>query len=178
VARALNYALYQIGWFACILGAAWHAPWAGTALGAVTLTVHLALARRRADELALVIVVGIIGTLVESIQIGLGTLVYDRGVIIPALPPAWMLLLWMQFAATLNFSLSWLLDRRKAMAFGAIGGPLAFVAASSLGVVSLDPRLWPSILSLAILWGIGVPLAATAASRQQGRPGAGRYVFE
>ena len=30
--RAINFALYYAGWFACVLGPAWGYPWTGTAI--------------------------------------------------------------------------------------------------------------------------------------------------
>ena len=41
----LNYALYQAGWFACVLGAASHRPWtAPITLGLLRLSVSWAIA--------------------------------------------------------------------------------------------------------------------------------------
>lgn len=176
--RAINYTLYQAGWFACVLGASWHWPWTGAALGAVLLAAHLALSSRRADETRLALLAGLAGVVVESVQIGLGTLTYDRGVFASGLPPGWLIVVWMQFATTLRFSMRWL-DARwwVPILFGAIGGPLAYSIAAGLDVVQLHPATWPSVLSLAVLWSIAVPLIVTVARRQDGKPGDGRYLI-
>lgn len=171
----INYALYQCGWLACILGAAWSHPWLGTAAGSATLATHIMLSCRRADELALALRVGAIGVAVESVQIASGTLSFDRGLVTAWLPPLWLVLLWMQFAGTLHFSMRWLTERRLgAVLFGAIGGPLAYFGASRLGVVGLHPSVWPSLLVLSMLWALAVPLAAEVA-RGFRHPDAGRY---
>lgn len=176
--RAINYTLYQAGWFACVFGAAWGWPWEGAAVGAALLGIHLALSARRADETRLALLSGLVGIVVESIQIGLGTLIYDRGVFVSGLPPGWLIVVWMQFATTLRFSLGWLNSKWWApVLFGAIGGPLAYGIADGLDVVQLHPATWPSVLSLAALWSIAVPLAVAAGKRQDGKPGDGRYVF-
>lgn len=176
--RAINYTLYQAGWFACVLGAAWGWPWEGAAVGAALLGIHLALSARRADETRLALLSGLVGIVVEGIQIGLGTLAYDRGVFVSSLPPGWLIVVWMQFATTLRFSMRWLDARWWApILFGAIGGPLAYSIADGLDVVQLHPATWPSMLSLAALWSFGVPLIAAAAGRQDGKPGDGRYAL-
>ena len=41
---AINYALYQGGWLACVFGAAWSHPWVGVAIGGLTLATHIMLA--------------------------------------------------------------------------------------------------------------------------------------
>ena len=38
--QLVNYTLYQIGWFACVLGGASHRPWTGCLI-ALILVVHL-----------------------------------------------------------------------------------------------------------------------------------------
>lgn len=176
--NAVNYALYQVGWLACVFGAAWSHPWLGVAVGSGTLIAHVMLAERRADELRLACLVGLIGTVVESTQLVAGTLSFSHGTIAAWLPPAWLILLWMQFAGTLRFSLHWLTERRvAAVLFGAVGGPVAYAAVSRLGIVHFHPDMWRSLPLLSILWGIAVPLAANAA-RDRGESGAGRYRFD
>ena len=79
---ALNYVLYQVGWLACVFGAAWSYPWAGSALGAVTLATHVVLAERRLEELRLACLVGIIGATqaAEALKLlaGVGTSLAGR----------------------------------------------------------------------------------------------------
>ena len=43
MASLVNLCLYELGWFACVLGAAGQRPWLGMALGLAFLCVHLAL---------------------------------------------------------------------------------------------------------------------------------------
>ena len=173
---ALNYLLYQAGWFTCVLGAAGGRPWLAALAGAVLLAVHLGLARRRADELALALAVMAIGLAVDALQIRLGTLRFSGGLLDPRLPPPWLVILWAQFATTLHFCLAWVRHSWwRSVPFGAIGGPCAFLAGARLGAVQLASPVWPSLLSLSVLWSVAMPLAATLAARQALRPGAGEY---
>ena len=55
-------ALYQAGWFACVLGGASGRPWLGAATGLALVLVHLALVERRADEAKFVALAALAGT--------------------------------------------------------------------------------------------------------------------
>lgn len=174
--RAVNFALYYAGWFACVLGPAWGWPWTGTALALVLSGCHLALVERRGDELALMLAAAAIGTVVDSAQIAAGLLRFPGGTLFGVLPPAWLIVLWAQFAATFHFSLRWMKGRPwTAALFGAIGGPFAFLAGRRLGIVDFHPAEWPSLLALAVVWGAVLPLLVRIAARQDGRAGVGQY---
>lgn len=175
-APVLNYVLYQLGWFACVLGAAWGHPWLGSALGVLPITVHVALSRRRTDALALACATAAIGGVVDAVQIALGTLRFDVGTVVAGLPPLWLVLVWAQFAMTFHFGLAWLKRHPlRAAVFGALGGPLSFLAGARLGVVTLHPALWPSVVSLAATWAVAMPVAVWLADRQSDREGIAAY---
>jgi len=175
-ARLVNYVLYQAGWFACVLGARSGRVALGTGLGVAAVAAHVALARRRRDELVLALGAAAIGIAIDTVQIALGTLAFEAGTVVPGLPPVWLAVLWMQFAATFHYSFRWLAGRpAAAVLFGAVGGPLAFVAGARLGIVRLHPALWPSLATLALSWSVAIPAMVRLAERQRGRPGAGEY---
>ena len=44
--QLINYALYQIGWFACVLGGASHRPWTGFLIAMILSGLHLALSAK------------------------------------------------------------------------------------------------------------------------------------
>jgi hypothetical protein len=65
--------------------------------------------------------------------------------------------MWLLFAMTLNHSLSWLKGRYVlSFVFGALGGPLAYVAGEKLGAVEITSDL--SLVILAISWAMITPL--------------------
>jgi len=178
-AGLLNYLLYQAGWFACVLGAAWGHAVLGTALGVLPVVVHFVLVRCRREALALVLWAAAVGLVIDTTQIALGTLRFDAGTVSSWLPPPWLVVIWAQFAMTFHFGLRWLRGRPgRAALFGAIGGPLAFLAGRRLGVVELHPALWPSLISLAVTWSIAMPAALWLAERQSGRVGIDAYRWE
>lgn len=174
--RAVNFALYYAGWFAAVLGPAWGYPWTGTAVALALLGCHLALVHRRRDELVLMAAAALFGTVVDTLQIAAGLLRFPTGTLFGWLPPAWLIVLWAQFAATFHFSMRWLKGRPwLAALLGAVGGPLAFAAGHRVGVVAFHPAAWRSLLSLAAVWAVAVPLLVGLAARQDGRAGVGQY---
>jgi hypothetical protein len=173
--RLLNLTLYEIGWFACVLGAARGWSSAGATLALALTAIHILLSIERRSELLLVLSVGLIGTTLETLLLPFDVLVFESHAPEARLPPLWIAALWLQFATLLNFALDWLAGR-PLLAFlaGAVGGPLAFVAGEALGAAAIgEPRL-RSLAALALVWGCVLPLLFALAARLSG-PRAGRY---
>ena len=165
-AQLVNYALYQIGWFACVLGGASHRPWTGCLIALILIGVHLALSVERALDVRLVVLAAAIGGIVEMLQIAAGTYRFTSGTVIDALPPPWLLAMWAQFATTLRFSLRSVVTRPvPAMLFGAAGGPLAFLAGERLGAVTLLPPIAYGLLRLSVSWAIAMIIFSTVVRR-------------
>ena len=155
--QLVNYTLYQIGWFACVLGGASHRPWTGFLIAMILIGLHLALTAQRSVEVRLVVLATGVGVVVEVIQIAAGTYRFTSGTVNDALPPPWLLAMWAQFATTFRFSLRSVVARPViAGLFGAAGGPIAFLAGERLGAVTLLPPLAPSLLRLSISWAIAL----------------------
>lgn len=138
----IKYALYQAGWFACVLGGASHRPWTGFLIAMILIGVHLTLSLDRFLEARLVVLVTAVGAVVEIVQIAAGTYRFTSGTVNDALPPPWLLAMWAQFATTFRFSLRRVITRPVfAALFGAAGGPIAFLAGARVGAVILLPPL-------------------------------------
>ena len=164
--QIVNYALYQCGWFACVLGAAWRYPWAGFGIAAALIGVHLALSSERPVEIRLVLLATAVGAVVETFQIAAGTYHFASGTLSDAFPPLWLLAMWAQFATTFRFSLRAVMLRPlPAGLFGATGGPLAFLAGERLGAVTLQPPVTYALLRLSIAWGIALVVFSLVARR-------------
>jgi hypothetical protein len=167
--RILNLALYQTGWFCCVLGAAGGHPWWGAAAALVLLAGHLALVKRTRSEIALVLAAALIGGAVDSLQSCLGLLRFQSGHVLGCIAPPWIVVMWMQFATLLRFSLSFLSGRYLLGAvLGALGGPLAFWTGERLGAVEFGEPAWRSLLVLAIVWATVFPLLLRIAGGRTG----------
>src|SRR5690606_21972150 len=102
VARLVtNFALFQAGWFACVLGAAWGQPWTGAALALAAAAWHVARAARPGGELALVLIAAAFGAAFDSMLAASGWLVYASPAPWAGLAPVWIVALWACFATTL-----------------------------------------------------------------------------
>ena len=161
-ADLVNYALYQIGWFACVLGGASHRPWTGFAIAIVLVGVHLGLSVERSLEVRLLILATVVGTVVEMMQIAAGTYRFTSGTVLDALPPPWLLAMWAQFATTFRYSMRPVLKRPIR---AALFGPIAFLAGARLGAVTLRPPVTYGLLRLSINWAIALAVFSVVVRR-------------
>lgn len=168
-AKWLNLLMYEAGWLACVLGASWGFADAGSAFAGLLVLVHIGLSTERSIELRLALAAMFLGCIVDTICIRAGVLHFaDRG-LIPGSPPFWMTVLWVQFATTLRYSLSWLQGHSLLTGiFGLVGAPAAFRGGARLGAVKLCSPAFPGLLLLGILWAIAMPLLVWL-SRRLGR---------
>lgn len=150
-----NIVGFYASWFGCVLGAALGMEWLGPAIVAVFLAVHLARFARPGEGRFLLLITAA-GFVIDSAQAAAGLLRFPGG---GWLCPIWLLALWPAFGATLHLALNWMRDRPVlAAVFGAIGGPLSYWSGARLGAIELHPDLWPSILSVGLVWATAMPL--------------------
>jgi hypothetical protein len=168
---AINLIAFQLGWFACVLGAAYGFAWAGTGLALAIVAWHIGRAGAPRAELALILIAAAIGALWDSGLAALGWIRYPSGVLIEGLAPHWIVALWMLFATTLNVSLGWLKRSMPlAAAFGALGGPLAYLGGARIGALELVEQ-GAALTALALGWAVFTPLLLQIARRYDGHRG-------
>lgn len=166
----LNLGFFQCTWLAAVFGAAHGRVWPGALALLASIAVQSAPwtpVRMPAREL-----------LASAAAIGLGVdsaLVMTDSISFPEAarngwpPPAWMSVLWINFATTLDESLAWAGERKIAAALaGAVGGPLAYLAGQGAGAIRLDFRP-ESILPVACLWALAFPALAALAKLRRSR---------
>ncbi len=176
----INFAAFQLGWFACILGAARGQTLWGPVVVALVLALHLARTRVRRGEALLALMAAGIGFLVDSGLIAVGAYAPVRWLLPSPLSTVWLVALWVNFATTLNVSLSWLHGKPLAAALlGAVGGPLAYWAGDRLGAIEMDRPLLVPLFAVGLAWCIVTPLLfrlARAMNMKESRrfPHAGR----
>ncbi|MGB5397710.1 MAG: DUF2878 domain-containing protein [Gammaproteobacteria bacterium] len=154
-----NFVLFQLGWFACVLGGAnADYAWLGSLIVVAIIVVHLIRALRPADELMLVIACSLIGTFWDSALTLAGLYQFNAGVLINGMAPHWLIAMWALFATTLNVSMKWMHERYLlAAVFGGLGGPLAYFAGHKLGAVDFNPPLITLVI-IGIGWSLIMPL--------------------
>jgi hypothetical protein len=164
----VNFAAFQLGWFAAVLGGANDLAWAGTLAVLGIVLFHLVRAAQTRRELLLVAIVGVIGALWESLLVVLGLTWYPYGTLIDGVAPYWIVAMWLLFATTLNVSMRWMHGHLwLASISGALFGPLAFYAGSRLGGVGF-PDFSSAMIALAAGWAVIMPLLILLARRLDG----------
>ena len=154
----VNFILFQIGWFACVIGAAKQMPWLGVATVVAIVAWHLTQAKQAKKEVQLLIIALVIGGTFDQIMLNHHLISYQAHGWSSMLVPVWILALWAEFVTVLNVSLRWMKDRwLVAVLFGAIGGPLAYMGAEKLGAVTLN-HLPISYVALSVGWACLTPL--------------------
>ncbi|MGY2042612.1 DUF2878 domain-containing protein [Pseudomonas pergaminensis] len=143
-----NAALFQCGWFACVLGgdSAW------LLVGLAVLAVHLLWIGSWAADARLILSVTVLGTLLDTALRTLGVFQFtEPGPLIPF----WLILLWALLATTLRHCLAWsACPWWRAAVLGAFGGPLSYYAGSQLAGVQFGYGLAPTMAALALLWAL------------------------
>lgn len=158
VAILLNFVAFEIGWFACVLGAARHQARLGLAVTALILLGSVLLARGAwPRQLLLLLLVALIGFVWDSALSYAGLTAYAGSFFGRLLAPAWIVALWALFAMTLDVSLRWLQGRTViAMVLGAIAAPLSYYGGARLGALTL-PHPVAALWAEAVGWGTMLP---------------------
>jgi len=156
------FLLSQLGWFACILGAAGGHLWLGPAVVGCVSACFVWAAHHRVRAVLRLSAVALVGLLTDSCLIAAGALVFPEAVqLLPALPgpPLWMVALWVGFGTTLGGLLRGLRRRPLvAAAVGAVFGALGYRAGVALGAASLGTSGGVSLAAISVAWAWVLPL--------------------
>jgi hypothetical protein len=153
----LNLVGYQLVWLAVVWSAGTGRPWFGIAATVAFVCAQTLASEHRNADVALVAVAAAFGILLDGLLAHNSIVRYaDTGEVPRA--PTWILALWAAFAMTLNHSLAWLRGHVVAAALlGAIGGPLAYLAAArGFDAVALPEPRTTAIIALAFGWALAL----------------------
>ncbi len=164
----INLIAFQIGWFSCILGSAFHHPWLGVLVTLIVLLMNVLSSNAPIHQARFLIATMMIGIFFDSIPMHLGWIEFMQVTYWPdVLPPPWMIALWGLFASTINISLAWLKEKMGlASILGAIAGPLSYWSGARLGAIHIANSNM-AMLYLSIGWAIAVPVLFKLASPAQ-----------
>lgn len=155
----INAAIFQILWFACVLGGANSLVWPCLVMGLLMMIWQLHPSRRHPGDLRVLVTAIALGLAIDTAWPVLGLMEFTDPRPIYPFTPMWMLVLWMGFALTLNHSMSWL-SRHPALPalMGFIGGPMAYFTGQKLGAVNylIDPWILSAILG--VVWAIALTI--------------------
>jgi len=164
----VNVLVFQVGWFASVIGAARGVPLLGPAVVLAVVAGHLLIAARPTRELILILLAGALGAAWDSVLVSAGLVSYPSGNLVTGAAPYWIVTMWMLFATTLNVALRWLHTRLAlAAALGGLSGPLTYYAGGRLGGIEfLD--LVGGLTALAIGWAVMMPTLTVLSRRFDG----------
>ncbi len=164
-----NFVLFQIGWFACVLGGANQLALVGSLVALILIALHIWRAQAPLAEIRLLLVALGIGIVFESILTFTNISQYADGILFEGFAPHWMVLMWGLFATTLNVSMRWVksLPLPAIALLGAILAPLSYLAGNRLGAV-VFPDTTLALITIALGWVILFPLLVVFARRNDG----------
>lgn len=147
IRNVLNFILFQIGWFACVI----YPNLLGPLLVLFFLLLHFVLvSQNRFTELQFIGLGTVAGSLLDGLWFRLGILDDGTGAVL--LTPPWLVAMWAIFMTTISHSLNWI--SRKiwlACVFAPFAGTFAYWSASRMGAVEF-PELTLSLVALALGW--------------------------
>lgn len=159
--RLLCLVFFQAGWFACVLSAAAGNPELGVVSVLAWVCVYVFTTHDYRNELLFIFAALIIGYLFDSALALAGILGFSSQAATAIGEPStyWMLALWINLAAGLRSALDWLSGRFvMAAIFGAVLGPVAYLAGEKMGALQLEKPLYLTIPAIALEWGLAMPL--------------------
>ena len=164
-----NLLLFQLGWFACVLGGAYGQVLIGCMIAIAIIAYHIYRATDAVPEMRLLSLVLIIGLVFESIITSQGLARYSHGQVSGLIAPLWMILMWPLFATTLNLSMRWLkgLTPLLTALIGALFAPLAYYAGNRIGAVEYDNFIL-SMGIISIAWAVLLPALVTMSLKLDG----------
>jgi len=156
--RLLNFACFQVGWFACALGAARGCPLLGPLVVGVLLILQLPLVPAPGKQARFVLAATLLGWLIDSGLACADVFTFPAGSGLLGFCPLWMAALWANFAGTLHLCLNWLRGGYwLAFVLGACGGPLAYYAGQRMGAMQLGGNMALSLTIIAVEWALATP---------------------
>ena len=161
-----NLVVLYVAWFAAVWPAAANRPLAAAGASVVAIAINLAVTPRKAFTLKLILAAAVVGLATDGTLVRLGFTHFASPGAFPEWPPAWIILMWMAFATTLDVSVAWLQHRLLLAAMlGMIGGPLSYYAGARLGAMQFSQPIWLSLCAIGAAWALALPLLLFVARR-------------
>ncbi len=155
--KLVNFVAFQVGWLACVVGAADGSPWLGPIAVLILAGGQWAVSWRSMSLFKVFAVAGVVGYAADSLLVVAGLMSFPPQAALGAPSSLWMAALWVNFATTLDESLAWLRGRPALAALiGLGGGPLAYWGGEKLGAIRLEG--WPALAAVGVEWAVATPL--------------------
>ena len=160
IKRVWNVVSANIGWLACVFGAAWGHHWLGWLVVGILFVIHITAIEKRQIRLIFIVAATaiIIGFVTDTALIIIGTVEPNRWLMPAPLMPLWDLVIWANFSLILNMSLRFLQKRPLISAvLGALCAPGTYYAAGRLGALHFSEPVLNNLLWVGVLWFFAMP---------------------
>ena len=159
MSKIINILGFYLIWWSCMLGAANGISYFGPLVMILLLIAHYYFFVRNIKEIYFVLIIGTVGTLVDTLMFLSGSFIYagaySSNVLIA---PLWITAMWAGFAATVNHSMLFFKNKWILMVIaGAVFGPAAYFTGESLGAIEFHLSSLLSGLVIGIVWAISMP---------------------
>lgn len=153
-----NWFWFYVGFVAALSGSNMKYPSTGPVVIVGWLTGHLVNAKHPLGEIKLLLASTGMGYVLDGIITKLGVLKFHEVATWWWPIPLWMVMMWPNFAGTLNSSMKWLRGRYQVGAvMGAIAGPFSYYSGVKFGSVDLGWGFWPAMIVIGIEWALAMP---------------------
>jgi hypothetical protein len=155
-----NLISVNIGWLACILGAARGHYWLGLVVVPILFVIHITvIERNKIREIFIVaLATTAIGFLMDTTLIFAGAVKPNRWLVPAPFTTIWDLMIWANFSLTLDASLRFLQKKPLVAAFlGAICAPGTYYAGDRLGALNFSEPVFISLLWIGAVWFFAMP---------------------
>lgn len=153
-----NWFWFYVGFVAALSGSNMKYPSTGPVVIVGWLTGHLVNAKHPLGEIKLLLASMGMGYVLDGIITKLGVLKFHEVATWWWPIPLWMVMMWPNFAGTLNSSMKWLRGRYQVGAvMGAIAGPFSYYSGWKFGSVELGWGFWPAMIVIGIEWALAMP---------------------
>ncbi len=163
----VNAMLFNGVWIACVAGSAKQLIWPAALSCAILAAYQLHPSNRHSNDIKLVILSVILGLIVDTIWVQFGFMDFTEKRPFSNVAPAWIIILWVGFALTVNHSLKWLTIHPLLPAItGAIAAPLTYFAGIKIGAVEYTASITEVSIGLAVAWAIALTILVEVGKRE------------
>jgi hypothetical protein len=159
MSKLLNYVLFQALWAITIYGVTIGNNWLAPSSLLVVLIANYIISANFKADLLLTFLAVMLGLAIETTLVQFHMLDYAQPLPFKQLAPFWTLILWANFALTMNGCLQWLQGRYfSAAILGALGGPLSYFAGIEFDAATTGVAMAILLTVIAAIYAVTTPL--------------------
>lgn len=148
--KIINFVIFQSVWMLCVIGQHQYIY-----LAIILVALHFLLSPSPRIDAKVVAAVATLGITLDYLLMLVAVFEFPHHSF-----PAWLCVVWLAFALTLNHSMAWLAQCSLVVQviLGAIGGASSYIGGHFLGAVYFTYSLTLSAVILILVWAVAMPL--------------------